>query len=357
VDKAAHATKLLRWYDRHGRDLPWRVRGVHPDPYHVWLSEIMLQQTVVKAVLPYFDKFTGNWPSVEDLAAADLDDVLRAWAGLGYYARARNLHACAQVVAKEYDGRFPADEKALLALPGIGPYTAAAIRAIGFGKPAVVVDGNVERVVARLFAVTDPLPGVKPLLREKAALLAPRERPGDYAEAMMDLGATICTPKQPQCRTCPFHADCLARQQDCAAALPAREAKKPKPVRTATAFVAVREDGAVLLRRRPDKGLLAKMMEVPSTPWTTQGEERDDPQVHAPLDLSWRRVPGRVTHVFTHFRLELDVLRCDVPDTLPLRSVARPEHCHWSARRDLANEALPGVMRKILRHGLDEPLA
>lgn len=364
MENRQHGLKLLRWYDANARVLPWRVppgqgKGAHPEPYHVWLSEIMLQQTVVKTVIPYFQTFLQNWPTVFEMAACEQEDILRRWAGLGYYARARNLHACAQVVASQHEGHFPSDEKALLALPGIGPYTASAIRAIAFAKQATVVDGNVERVVARLYALKKPLPEIKQLLKQKAAELTPAKRPGDYAQAMMDLGATVCTPKSPACTKCPIIDHCAAKKQGCAEALPARAPKKAKPVRYGTAFLVLRDDGSVLLRQRTGKGLLAKMLEVPATPWCqkqaeqgTVGEEEES----TPLDTDWQSIPGLVTHTFTHFHLQVKVKLAYVATDSLLPPRAAPERCRWVLRDRLAGEALPGIMRKIISHGFGEPL-
>ena len=303
------AAALLAWYDRHRRVLPWRAGpGERPDPYRVWLSEIMLQQTTVATVGPYFRAFLERWPDVASLAAAPLDDVLHAWQGLGYYARARNLHKCAIAVARDHGGRFPDDEAALRALPGIGAYTAAAIAAIAFDRPAVVVDGNVERVVARLYAVETPLPAAKPELRRLAGDLTPDERPGDFAQAMMDLGATICTPRAPRCVLCPLMAGCRARARGIAEELPRRTAKPEKPTRRGVAFFAVDAAGAVLLRRRAEQGLLGGMMEVPSTDWRAEAWPMDEALRAAPLAADWRALPGTVRHTFTHFHLELTVL-------------------------------------------------
>jgi A/G-specific adenine glycosylase len=343
------AADLLAWYDAHARALPWRQPpGVRSDPYAVWLSEIMLQQTTVKAVIPYYRKFLARWPRVTDLAAANLDDVLAAWAGLGYYSRARNLHACAKVIVSEHGGNFPDTEQALLKLPGIGAYTAAAIAAIAFDQPAAAVDGNVERVVARLFAVDEPLPGAKPQIKTLAAQIVPKDRPGDFTQAMMDLGAGICAPRTPSCMLCPVSVHCSGRVKGIAETLPVKKPKKERPIRYGAAFLAVRNDGAVLLRRRPPKGLLGGMLEVPSTEWREDTAGRRNALDHAPLPADWRPIPSSVGHTFTHFHLELSVyLATDLkrPDT--------PERCRWYPQSALQEEALPSVMRKVLVRGLD----
>ena len=348
-----NAERLLAWYDAERRRLPWRYApGRKADPYRVWLSEIMLQQTTVKAVVPYFEAFVARWPTVRKLAAAPLDDVLAAWAGLGYYTRARNLHACAVAIVAEHGGRFPATEAELRTLPGIGPYTAAAIAAIAFGERATPVDGNVERVVARLFAVRDPLPAAKPLLRRFAAALTPADRPGDFAQAMMDLGATVCMPRRPSCLMCPLAGRCAARELGLASELPARKEKARRPTRRGTAFVALREDGYVLLRRRHDDGLLGGMMEVPSTEWTEVGPAPEAALAVVPARGEWWLAPGTITHVFTHFRLELAVYRALLPVDAPLDLWADPARCRWVHRNDLGREALPSIMRKVLAHAL-----
>lgn len=345
--------RLLGWYDAERRDLPWRYApGRKADPYRVWLSEIMLQQTTVKAVVPYFEAFTKRWPTVRKLAAAPLDDVLAAWAGLGYYSRARNLHACAGAIVERFGGRFPSTEAELRSLPGIGPYTAAAIAAIAFGERATPVDGNIERVVARLFAVRDPLPGSKPLLRRLAAALTPEARAGDLAQAMMDLGATVCTPKRPSCLMCPVADRCAAKGLGIAAALPVRGEKPVRQTRYGIAFVVLREDGHVLLRRRHDTGLLGGMMEVPSTEWSELQGAADAALATAPVRADWWLAPGVVNHVFTHFRLELTVYRALVPAGVTLDLWADAARCRWVRRTDLEGEALPSVMRKVLAHGL-----
>ena len=334
----------LAWYDAHARDLPWRARGGRrPDPYHVWLSEIMLQQTTVAAVKAYFGKFLSLWPAVADLAAAPLDDILKAWAGLGYYARARNLHACAGAVATHHGGRFPETDGELRKLPGIGPYTAAAIAAIAFDKPHAAVDGNVERVISRLYAIMEPLPGSKPDICERAQALVPSRRAGDFAQAMMDLGATICTPRSPDCRNCPWTEDCSARARGIAAELPRKQARVAIPTRRGTAFWIERGDGAVLLRRRPDKGLLGGMMEIPSTAWTVEGPAK--PAAQAPLKARWKEVGGIVQHTFTHFHLELAVKRAT---KLIDGEVLQDGGYRWVAPGELDGEALPTLMRKIV---------
>jgi A/G-specific adenine glycosylase len=345
------AADLLAWYDRHRRALPWRaLPGERPDPYRVWLSEIMLQQTTVKAVAPYFARFIARWRDVRALAAAPLEDVLKLWAGLGYYARARNLHACAKAVVDLHAGRFPASEAELAALPGIGSYTAAAIAAIAFDAKAAAVDGNAERVVARLFAVEDELPAAKARIRRLAEGLLPADRAGDFAQALMDLGATLCTPKKPACALCPWTDDCAARRRGDPETFPVKAPKKEGRLRRGAAFVVVRADGAVLVRTRPPKGLLGGMTEVPTSEWTHDFDERDA-LAHAPrlarAKLKWRRIPGVVTHVFTHFPLALTVHVAEVrADT------AAPRGTRWSPRADLPGEALPNVMRKVLVHAL-----
>jgi A/G-specific adenine glycosylase len=344
------APRLLAWYDRHARKLPWRVgpkdraKGVRPDPYRVWLSEIMLQQTTVAAVKPYFEDFVRRWPTVAALAAAPRDDVMKAWAGLGYYARARNLHACAEAVMARHAGRFPETAAELKTLPGIGEYTAAAIAAIAFDEPSPVVDGNIERVIARLFAVERPLPPAKKVIREIQARVTPATRAGDYAQAMMDLGAAICTPKKPACALCPISDSCVARAAGRQEEYPVKAAKTERPTRRGVAFVAVRPDGAVLLRRRADTGLLGGMVEVPGPGWSTGPEPGEEV---APFAASWTRVSGTVVHVFTHFRLELAVHRADVG-----MKQKPPLGMWWTSPDALPGEALPSVMKKAIEAAL-----
>ncbi|HUZ73410.1 MAG TPA: A/G-specific adenine glycosylase [Stellaceae bacterium] len=338
------AAALLVWYDRHRRTLPWRAPpGVRPDPYRVWLSEVMLQQTTVATVMPYFERFLALWPDLPALAAAERDAILHAWQGLGYYARARNLHACAGAVVARHGGVFPADEKLLRALPGIGDYTAAAIAAIAFDLHATPVDGNVERVMARLHAVCTPLPEAKLELRRLARALTPARRAGDYAQAVMDLGATLCLPRKPKCVLCPWRDSCRARRDGIAETLPQRRPPPPKPVRRGVAFWVVRRDGAVLLRRRPEKGLLGGMMEVPSTAWRAAPWAAAEAREAAPVRARWRRLPEVVRHSFTHFDLELTVLAGEVREDAAADGI-------WVAAERLGDHALPTVMKKIIAH-------
>lgn len=332
---------LLAWYDRHARDLPWRVSpgdlaaGQRPDPYRVWLSEVMLQQTTVAAVKAYFHRFTALWPTVGDLARAADADVMAEWAGLGYYARARNLLKCARAVVADHGGRFPETEAGLLGLPGIGPYTAAAIAAIAFDRPAAVMDGNVERVLARLFAVQTPLPAAKPELKALAVRLTPGTRPGCHAQAVMDLGATICTPKSPACGICPVIEACAARQQGIAADLPRKAPKTPKPTRFGIVYLVRRSDGAVLLETRPEKGLLGGMLGWPGSDWTV-----DPPAPAPPIPADWHDPGLEVRHTFTHFHLRLTLRLAQVEQT------ATPERGEFHARATFRPSALPTVMRK-----------
>ena len=342
-------TALLDWYDQERRDLPWRAKpGRKVDPYRVWLSEIMLQQTTVSAVIPYYKRFLQRWPTVAALAAAPLDDVLAAWAGLGYYSRARNLHKCAVLIVAEHGGSFPDSEERLRQLPGIGPYTAAAIAAIAFDAPAAAVDGNVERVVARLYAVAAELPAAKAEIRRLTERLVPPERAGDFAQALMDLGATICTPKKPACALCPWMGACAARRRGDPETFPLKAPKKEGRLRRGAAFVVVRSDGFVLVRSRPPTGLLGGMTEVPTTQWTHDfdGGAELGPRLGRARP-KWRRVGGVVTHTFTHFPLELVVYIADVP-----AGAAAPRGARWVRHADLRSEALPNVMRKVLSHAL-----
>jgi A/G-specific adenine glycosylase len=347
---------LLDWYDRHRRRLPWRPpAGERADPYRVWLSEIMLQQTGVKTVAPYFEKFVARWPDVDALGRASLDDVLRMWAGLGYYSRARNLHACAVTVRCDHGGVFPDTEQGLRALPGIGPYTAAAISAIAFGRRTMPVDGNIERVVSRLFAVEQPLPQAKPLVQELATTLLgatrvsdEKSRAGDSAQALMDLGSSICTPRKPACALCPLSDDCAARARGDQETFPRKAAKKTGVLRRGAAFVVTRGD-RLLVRTRPEKGLLGGMTEVPTSHWLATQEDKTALQQAPVLKgvARWHRKAGVVTHVFTHFPLELVVYTANAG----ARAEA-PEGMRWVPIATLAGEALPGLMRKVIAHGL-----
>lgn len=330
--------------------MPWRAPpGERSEPYRVWLSEIMLQQTTVATVGDYFRRFVERWPTVEALAAAPLDDVLSAWAGLGYYARARNLHACARAVSENHGGQFPQTEEGLLALPGIGPYTAAAIRAIAFDQPASAVDGNVERVISRLFAIKTPLPDAKPEIAKLAGELVPQKRAGDYAQAMMDLGATVCTPRNPRCVICPLMEDCKARRLGIAEQLPARAPKAEKPTRRGLAFVLANRDGAILLRKRPARGLLGGMDEVPSSPWREGKLVIKDALKEAPVPANWKVLEGGVRHTFTHFHLELSVARATATTS---RLAKLAPGSAWVTIDRLTERALPTVMRKVIDHAV-----
>jgi A/G-specific adenine glycosylase len=356
---------LLEWYDRHRRRLPWRpLSGERVDPYRVWLSEIMLQQTGVKTVGPYFDKFVTRWPDVGALGRASLDDVLRMWAGLGYYSRARNLHACAVAVLRDHGGAFPDTEEGLRSLPGIGPYTAAAIAAIAFGRRTMPVDGNIERVVSRLFAVEEPVPQAKPRIWQLATTLLgatragdanPRagdanSRAGDSAQALMDLGSSICTPKKPGCALCPLNGGCLSRTRGDQETYPRKAPKKTGTLRRGAAFVVTRGD-ELLVRTRPEKGLLGGMTEVPTSGWLAAQDDNTALKQAPPMRsiARWHRKAGVVTHVFTHFPLELVVYTANA--TARARA---PEGMRWVPISTLKDEALPNLMRKVITHGLGE---
>lgn len=336
---ATLSDELLAWYDRHAREMPWRVgpalrkEGIRPDPYRVWLSEVMLQQTTVAAVAGYFHRFTALWPDIHALAAADEARVMGEWAGLGYYARARNLLRCARVVSRDLDGRFPECREGLIELPGVGPYTASAVAAIAFDRPETVVDGNVERVMARLHAIEEPLPGAKGRLAARAAELTPEGRPGDYAQAVMDLGATICTPRNPACGICPWRGACAAREAGLQRDLPRRSPKRKKPVRQGVAYLARRRaDGAWLLETRPGRGLLGGMLGWPGSGW-----EESVPAHRPPVEASWREI-GEVRHTFTHFHL---ILRLFAAET-----EAVPERGRFVPAAEFRPSDLPTLMRK-----------
>lgn len=348
TDIPALRRKLLDWYDLSGRTLPWRIRpedranGQIADPYAVWLSEIMLQQTTVPHGTPYWHKFLNTFPTVIDLANADRDQVLAMWAGLGYYARARNLHKCAQIIRDQHDGHFPTSEQELLKLPGIGPYTAATMAAICFDEPTNIVDGNVERVIARMFCVEIPLPKAKTEIKNLAAQLADPERPGDYGQALMDLGAIICTPTSPKCNICPWKSACKALSQNTVLQYPRKIKKAKLPIRHGAAFVLMRGQ-QVLLERRPDTGLLGGMMGFPGSDW---GEEVTAPLNSAPAIANWEKATNSVRHVFTHFELRLDVY------TSQTQAPQMPDQI-WADVTKIDEFALPSLMKKVLRAALE----
>jgi A/G-specific adenine glycosylase len=333
--------RLLAWYDRHRRRLPWRAEpGRRPDPYHVWISEVMLQQTTVATVGPRFAAFIRRFSSPAALAAASEAEVLHEWQGLGYYRRARALHAAARALVADHGGRLPAEAAALRRLPGIGDYTAAAICAIAFDQPALPVDGNVERVLVRLVALETPLPAARGVLRRLAAALAPDRRAGDLAQALMDLGATVCRPGAPACGRCPWQADCAAHAAGIAAELPRRAARPVRPLRRGLAFLLRRADGAILFRRRPPEGLLGGLHELPSSPWLEGPLDLPAALAHAPASAAWQHRAAPVRHVFTHFELELRLAEA---------ATATPPAGLWLAPAELHRLALPSVMRKLLR--------
>ncbi len=334
---------LLAWYDAHRRDLPWRAKpGIRADPYAVWLSEIMLQQTTVATVGPYFGNFKAQWPSVSDMAAGSLDDILVAWQGLGYYARARNLYKCAGVVVSEHGGTFPETEDELRKLPGIGPYTAAAIASIAFDQPCVPVDGNIERVTARLYGIDIPLPRAKKDIHAAAQNFISEDRPGDFAQAMMDLGSGVCSPRSPKCDVCPLNNDCRAYTSGDPARLPVKAPKKVRPERCCVVFWLENADGDVLMQKRPETGLLGGMTGFPSTPWR-EGEWADHYEIESasPLSIEWAEAPGEAVHVFTHFRLTMRVLKGACPKGANLDGF-------WVAPTVFSEHALPTVMKKII---------
>lgn len=357
-EAATFRKAALEWYGKYARDLPWRAgRGQDADPYHVWLSEVMLQQTTVAAVIPYFVKFVDKWPAVSDLAAADDDAVMQAWAGLGYYARARNLLKCARQVSAEHGGRFPGRYDDLRALPGIGDYTAAAITAIAFGNNATVIDGNVERVVSRYFAITAPLPGAKPEIRARANDLfmagefPPDYHPGDFAQTLMDLGATICTPRLPSCSRCPVADGCAAHAAGIAADLPAKQPKADVPRRAGYIYWITDNAGRVMLEKRPDKGLLGGMVGLPTSAWVEWPEKSrkwpDISHISAMKDCQHvsMKKDMRIRHVFTHFRLELRGVFLRVPQS----GFAMPAGAYWESQDRLAQIGFPTVFKKFVR--------
>lgn len=333
--------RLLAWYDRHGRDLPWRARGAG-DPYRVWLSEVMLQQTTVPVVIPYYRRFLERWPTLAALAAADRDDVLALWAGLGYYARAARLHECALTIVRDHAGRFPGTVAELKGLPGIGAYTAGAIAAIAFDQPEAAVDGNVERVMARYLAVDEPAHRLRRTVAEAVSDMVPRHRPGDFAQALMDLGAMVCTPRAPRCGACPLEGECRARQLGLVDSLPRRSPRKRRPRRQAMAFWIESADGRVMLNRRSGQSLLGDMLEVPSTPWRDDVWTLEDALVHAPRAGNWSLLAGSVEHAFTHIAVTFRVARHQ--GSVPASGD------NWHAREAFPVLALPAMTWKIIDH-------
>jgi len=355
---------LLRRYDKDGRALPWRVRpedrkaGVKADPYAVWLSEIMLQQTTVPHATPYWERFLSEFPTVTDLANADRDRVLTLWAGLGYYARARNLHKCAEVIRDEHAGMFPSTEAQLLKLPGIGPYTAAAIAAICFGEATNIVDGNVERVISRFFAVEAPLPKSRKLLRALAGVLADPKRPGDYGQAIMDLGSKTCTPRSPICSECPWQKQCQAFAKGAMTDYPKKIKKTPRPVRLGAVFILTRgtdKNRELLISRRPDAGLLGGMMGFLGTPWTERAEDMPDKDLQsAPVERNWQKIDGEVRHIFTHFELRLRVYQAGIPKGASIAEAIEADSANkFVPLSNIADYALPTVMKKALKLALE----
>jgi A/G-specific adenine glycosylase len=347
--KPSPADSLLAWYNIHRRVLLWRApAGTRGDPYRVWLSEIMLQQTTVQAVGPYFMKFLKKWPTVKALAKAEQDDVLAAWAGLGYYARARNLHKAAKAVAA-MDGKFPITYEGLRELPGIGDYTAGAIAAIAYDLPYPAMDANAERVIARYAAIEESLPKSKPAMRASLQVLVPQERAGDFAQALMDLGSAICTPKRPACLSCPWMQGCEARKLGIQEQLPARGAKAVRPLKRGAAFVARDASGAVLLVKRPEKGLLGGMLQPPLGPWTENFPSKAEAVKQAPFKADWKKRVGIVRHGFTHFELEIEVYTAETST----RTKQAQTNTFWVDEQKLKDAALPTVMRKVISHALD----
>jgi len=344
--RKAIVARTLRWWDRHRRILAWRAApGETPDPYRVWLSEVLLQQTTARAAAPYYKNFIEKWPRVENLAAAPAEAVMSAFAGLGYYSRARNLHACAKEVARR-GGRFPSEEAELRALPGVGAYTAAAIAAIAFGRRTAPIDGNIARILARLIALDEPILRARGAIVSAAQALAPAERAGDFAQALMDIGATLCRPRNPDCSVCPLAQDCAAFRAGSPEAYPWRPAAKARPNREGAVFFVRRPDGAFLVRRRPPTGLLASTVELPGTPWRNKGLDGGFVGA-APVVALWRRLPGQVEQVFTHFALSLTVYAGEFDGSAPAG-------CLWITPDATATAGFSSIMRKAVEHALAE---
>jgi A/G-specific adenine glycosylase len=344
--RKAIVARTLAWWDRCRRALAWRAEpGDIPDPYRVWLSEVLLQQTTVQAATPYYRAFIAKWPTVEDLALALIEDVMSTFAGLGYYSRVRNLHACAKEIARR-GGTFPREEAELRALPGIGAYTAAAVAAIAFGRQTTPVDGNIARILARLLALEEPIARARTELAAAAGALAPSHRAGDFAQALMDIGATLCRPRNPVCGLCPLAPDCAAFQAGVPEAYPRRTEAKARPRRQGAVFFAQRSDGAFLARRRPPHGLLASTLELPGTLWTAEGPD-EAVQGAAPVAARWRRLPGEVQQVFTHFALTLTVYAAQYEG-------GAPEGCSWVGSDAIGAVGFSAMMRKAVQHALTE---
>ena len=338
--------RVLDWWDRHRRSFPWRAGPGEPaDPYRVWLSEVLLQQTSAQTAIPYFERFATLWPRVEDLAAAPLEEVMRAFAGLGYYSRARNMHACAREIARR-GGAFPQGEAELRALPGVGAYTAAAVAAIAFNRIASPVDGNIARIMTRLSAIDAPIAKARGAIAAAAAALTPADRPGDFAQALMDIGATICAPRNPDCPACPLRPACAGAATGQPQAYPRKERRKPRPRRQGAAFFAQASDGSILLRARPPEGLLGGTVELPGTPWSVDFAP-DEAASGAPFPAPWRLAPGAVEQAFTHFSLRLSVYVACLPGNPPAH-----DGCFWVARQEIERAALSSVMRKAVAHAL-----
>jgi A/G-specific adenine glycosylase len=337
-----NAKQLLAWYDIHRRKFPWRAEPTkNPNVYYVWISEIMLQQTRSAAVIPYFNRFIARWPTLKALACTPRDEVLHAWSGLGYYARARNLHACAQALVKHHGGTFPSDVKDLCTLPGIGSYTASAISAIAFDQPAIVIDSNVERIMARLFTVAKPISQAKPQIERLARKTFPSERPGDFAQALMDLGAQICTPKNPVCGNCPWSNRCEAHKSGNPGGWPIRNPKSPKLTRFGIVFWIEHPSGAVLLRKRPDRGMLGGMTEIISSEWLPQPISFNQIEEYAPIShVDWSPIERKVQHTFSHFKLELCVYKTE--------STIQPKGAFWCPLEKLTSQPFPTLMKKII---------
>ncbi|MEE2694368.1 MAG: A/G-specific adenine glycosylase [Pseudomonadota bacterium] len=337
-----NSQQILEWYDVNRREFPWRARpGAHPNIYHVWLSEIMLQQTRAAAVVPYFTRFIDQWPTLGALARAPREKILHAWAGLGYYARARNLHASAQILMEQHNGKFPCSIRELKSLPGVGPYTASAISAIGFNMPTTVIDANVERILARLFTIDGRLPQARKLITQMALTIFPKERPGDFAQAMMDLGAQICTPKRPDCAQCPWSFDCKAYASGTPDRWPIKKPTLAKGNRFGIVFLVRHPNGAILLQKRPDHGLLGGMTEIISSKWLEQPISPHEIPSHAPIsNAKWSPLKAKIQHTFSHFNLELEIYTT--------KSTDQPTGTFWCALEDLNSQPFPSLMRKVI---------